>query len=247
MRVVKVLWLIVLFIPISSFAGRVRTLPTSSQEMPVIQLMTGRSTVIRFVSPPKKVIIGNQNYFNIEFIDSDVTLQPLANTASNMFVYGDGFTYGFILKVNNQSDYDDLVFIRSKVPNLAMLPSEKSSALKKSVTKKDLAFSIAPLKKSKVGLDGGVFRWNESIKSYYADVFVTLKNQKKIESGDVKIQILLEDKDATKIKPVFESDNLLPNTRNRARIFANVNSSQKIKLKITINKEDMIFDLKWKK
>lgn len=92
MKTINLCWLVVLLFPFSVFAGRVRTLPASSQEMPVVHLMTGRSTVLRFSSPPKKVIIGNQNYFNIEFIDSDVTLQPLANTTSNMFVYGDGFT-----------------------------------------------------------------------------------------------------------------------------------------------------------
>ncbi len=213
--------------------------------MPVIHLMTGRSTVIRFLSPPKKVIIGNQNYFNIEFIDSDVTLQPLANTSSNMFVYGDGYTYGFILKVNSISDYDDLVFIRSKVPHFATPPAEKSAA-KPPVAKKDLPYSIVVPKKSKIDLQGAVFKWNESIKTFYADIFITVKDQKKIPTDEVKILILNGSTDVTAIKSVFEKDHLLQNIKGRARIFASVSAQQKLKLKIQINKEEMTFDLKWK-
>lgn len=246
MRTINLCWLVVLLFPILAFAGRVRTLPASSQEMPIIHLMTGRSTVLRFSSSPKKVIIGNQNYFNIEFIDSDVTLQPLANTTSNMFVYGDGFTYGFILKVDHLADYDDLVFIRNKVPSFAQPTVEKAS-VKVPVTKKDLKFTIAVPKNSKIELQGEAFKWNESIKSFYADVFITVKAQKTIPTDSVIIQILSAGQDLTTIKPVFEKDQLGQNVKGRARIFANVNLKQAVKLKLQINKEEMIFDLKWKK
>lgn len=246
MKATNLCWVVVLLFPFSAFAGRVRTLPASSQEMPVIKLMTGRSTVLRFSSPPKKVIIGNQNYFNIEFIDSDVTLQPLANTTSNMFVYGDGFTYGFILKVDHSADYDDLVFIRNKAPSFAMSTTEKVP-VKATVAKKDLKFTIVGPKNSKIELQGDAFKWNESIKSFYADVYITAKVQKNISTDSVRIQILSSGQDLTTIKPVFEKDQLVQNAKGRARIFANVNSKQALKLKVQIKKEEMIFDLKWKK
>mgnify|MGYP001351611681 CR=1 FL=1 len=246
MKTINICWLVVFLFPFSAFAGRVRTLPASSQEMPVIHLMTGRSTVLRFSSPPKKVIIGNQNYFNIEFIDSDVTLQPLANTTSNMFVYGDGFTYGFILKVDHSTDYDDLVFIRNKIPSFAQPTSEKAP-IKVPVAKKDLKFTVVVPKNSKIELQGEAFKWNDSIKSFYADVFITVKAQKTISTDSVKIQILSAGQDLTSIKPVFEKDQLVQNVKGRARIFANVNLKQALKLKLQINKEEIIFDLKWKK
>ena len=246
MKAVNFFWLLAFLFPFSVFAGRVKTLSTSSQEMPVIHLMTGRSTVLRFSSPPKKVIIGNQNYFNIEFIDSDVTLQPLANTTSNMFVYGDGFTYGFILKVDHSADYDDLVFIRNKVPSFAQ-PSAVKIPIKTTIIKKDLKFIIIGPKNSKFELHANVFKWNESIKSFYADVFINVKTQKIIPTDSVKIQILSSGQDLTTIKPVFEKDQLVQNVKGRARIFANVNPKQSLKLKIQLNQEEMIFDLKWKK
>ncbi|MBK7962360.1 MAG: hypothetical protein IPK04_14960 [Bdellovibrionales bacterium] len=246
MKAINLWWFVVILFPFSTFAGRVRTLPASSQEMPVIKLMTGRSTVLRFSSPPKKVIVGNQNYFNIEFIDSDVTIQPLASTASNLFVYGDSFTYGFILNVGHSGDYDDLVFIRNKVPAFATPKTEKES-IKVPVAKKDLKFTIVVPKKSKIDLQGNAFKWNESINSFYADVFITLKAQKTISTDSAKIQILSAGQDLTTIKAVFEKDQLVQNVKGRARIFANVNSKDVVKLKLLINKEEMIFDLKWKK
>lgn len=238
--------LALLFLPLFAFAGRVRTLPTSNQEMPSIHLMTGRSTVIRFSSPPKKVIIGNQNYFNVEFIDSDVTLQPLGNTSSNMFVYGEGFTYGFILNVDHSSEYDDLVFIRTKIPTFSQTISD-SPTLKPSVAKKELSFSISTIKSSKLELQGGVFKWNDSIKSFYSDIYVISKSTKPISIGEIKIQFFSGDQDLTTIDFVSEKDQLLPNVKTRVRTFANVNLTQKIKLKVQIKKEELVFDLKWKK
>lgn len=246
MKTIKLLILLILFSPFAVLAGKVRTLPTNSQEMPIIHLMTGRSTVLRFSSPPKKVIIGNQNYFSIEFIDSDVTLQPLSNTTSNLFVYGDGFTYGFILKVDHLSDYDDLIFVKNKVPPFSISASEKAPS-KTNFSRKDLQFSILPNKNSKLNLEGGVFKWNESIKSYYSDFFIYLKSTTSIPTESVKIYVLLGNQDITTIKAVFEKDPLLPKTKQRIRIFANVSAGQSLKIKLQINKEEEVFKLAWKK
>ena len=163
-----------------------------------------------------------------------------------MFVYGDGFTYGFILKVDHSADYDDLVFIRNKVPSFAQLAAEKIP-IKTTIIKKDLKFIIIGPKNSKFELHADVFKWNESIKSFYADVFINVKTQKIISTDSVKIQILSSGQNLTTIKPVFENDQLVQNVKGRARIFANVNPKQTLKLKIQLNQEEMIFDLKWKK
>ena len=94
-----------------TLAGKVRSLQATDNEMVTIHLKMGRSTVIRFREKPQKVVAGNQNYFNIEFIGKDVTIQPQAMVISNLFVYGKDRVYGFILKVGN-SEYDDLVKVR---------------------------------------------------------------------------------------------------------------------------------------
>lgn len=231
---------------INCFAGRVRTLPTTSQEMPLIHLMTGRSTVLRFPSAPKKVIVGNQNYFNVEFIDSDVTLQPLGNTSSNIFVYGDGFTYGFILKVDRSNDYDDLVIVKTKMPIIEMRSITKEAA-EKLATKKDLKFEPIKLKASSVELQGDLFKWSEKVNCYYADLFLTLKKGPNIQITTVQFKTVSQDKDLTAIKPVFECETLGPQSKCHARIFANIKPQMKIAFKISTNNWEDKIDLRWRK
>ncbi len=221
-------------------AGHVRNLLTTSQKMPVINLMTGRSTVLRFSSPPKKVVVGNQNYFNIEFIDSDVTIQPLGHVASNLFVYGEGFTYGFILKVNQSQEYDDLVFVRGGAPAIIQNLEDP----KKSARPKDKLFSVTPLEKYKdISLTGSAFKWSDYVQCYYADLYLTLKRDK-VDTKDVSIRIGL-DADLTKIKPVFESDDLKKSVR--VRVFAEISSALPKAVIVKYKKEEFRFNIKWKK
>jgi len=223
-----------------SYAGQVRNLSTSSQKMPVINLMTGRSTVLRFSSPPMKVIVGNQNYFNIEFVDSDVTIQPLGHVSSNLFVYGDGFTYGFILKVNQSQDYDDLVFVRGNSPSIVQNLEEP----KKAVRPKDKNFTLIPAQKYKdASLTGTVFKWSEYVHSYFADLQLAIKGSK-IQTKDISIRIGV-DQDLTKIKPVFDSDELKDSVR--VRLFADLSQYQPKAIIVKYNKQEFRFNIQWKK
>lgn len=70
----------------------------------------GKSTVLRFLEKPKKVVIGNQNYYGLEFIENDVAIQPLGSVSTNLFVYTENHTYGFLLTPGER--YNDLVFVR---------------------------------------------------------------------------------------------------------------------------------------
>ena len=70
--------------------------------------------MLRFTAKPKKVVIGNQNYFSVEFIDNDLTIQPLGKVETNLFVYTPYRTYGFILRVCSNCRSDDLVFVKWK-------------------------------------------------------------------------------------------------------------------------------------
>jgi hypothetical protein len=94
-------------------AGVVRTIYVDSKTMSPIHLKLGESTLLRFNEKPKKVVIGNANYFNVEFVESDVTIQPLGRNSTNLFVYCENHTYGFLLDVGSQG-YDDLVLVKWK-------------------------------------------------------------------------------------------------------------------------------------
>jgi hypothetical protein len=116
-------------------AGVVRTIYVDSKTMSPIHLKLGESTLLRFNEKPKKVVIGNANYFNVEFVESDVTIQPLGRNSTNLFVYCEDHTYGFLLNVGPQG-YDDLVLVKWKGAGFMdrikkqQKPSTKTSNLK---------------------------------------------------------------------------------------------------------------------
>lgn len=94
------------------FAGRVRNLSMDDKRMEVVRLSMGKSTILRFKDKPKKGIVGNSNYFSVEYVDHDVAIQPLGVFTTNLFIYTEfGRMYGLILKSTHSSQYDDLVNI----------------------------------------------------------------------------------------------------------------------------------------
>ena len=95
-------------------ASSIRTVQVNDKKMQLIYLKMGMATVLRFTAKPKKVVIGNQNYFSVEFIDNDLTIQPLGKVETNLFVYTPYRTYGFILRVCKSCSSDDLVFVKWK-------------------------------------------------------------------------------------------------------------------------------------
>jgi len=112
MKINNTLIVLFIFCTVNASHAKVRDLYMSSNEMGHINLKMGQSTVLRFLEKPKKVVIGNQNYFNVEFIDNDVTIQPLGTAKTNLFVYGEYNTYGLILNVDGDAHYDDLVIVK---------------------------------------------------------------------------------------------------------------------------------------
>jgi hypothetical protein len=105
-----------LFMSSVLWAGTVRTVGVNNGAMTPIYLKMGKSTVLRFVEKPKKVVIGNQNFYGLEFIENDVAIQPMGSVATNLFVYTQTHTYGFLLIPGER--YDDLVFIRWRYPEI---------------------------------------------------------------------------------------------------------------------------------
>lgn len=98
--------------------------------MATVFLKMGKSTVLRFAEKPTRVVIGNQNYYGLEFIENDVAIQPLGSVGTNLFVYTQHHTYGFLLTPGDR--YDDLVFVRwkyvqAKRKDTASPPTGKSS------------------------------------------------------------------------------------------------------------------------
>jgi hypothetical protein len=129
MRLIAVF--LVCFFSESSLA-RVRTVEMDSGGMKPITLAMGRSTVLQFTDKPKKIVSGNSNYFNIEFTGNDVTIQPLSQVASNLFIYSGNQRFGFLLRVCNCAVYDDLVKVYWKYPKK---PRSSDQSLKRQFPK----------------------------------------------------------------------------------------------------------------
>ena len=139
-----------LFGPVLAFGGAVRTVSTDGAAMVPVNLRLGQSTVLRFQEKPKKVVLGNSNYYSIEFIDNDVAIQPLGVIFTNLFVYGTKNVYGFLLRTNSSDSYDDLVRVTWKdtsssgphIPLPISAIKEISRPDLSGVVGKDLAFSV---------------------------------------------------------------------------------------------------------
>ena len=134
----------------STLASGIRTVRVNDTKMQPILLKMGKASVLRFSEKPKKVVIGNQNYYSIEFIENDLTIQPLGDVETNLFVYTPYHTYGFILKVCHSCRYDDLVYVRwkskhtprpKKKAKLKVTPGHKAIGLSFSV-KESLDFLV---------------------------------------------------------------------------------------------------------
>ena len=123
----SILLIFALSLPTLADAGEVRRLVLGETQTGAIRLRLGRSTVLRFAGPPQKIITGNNNYFNFEFVKNDLSIQPLERVESNLFVYGKKRTYGFVLEFPGGERYDDLVMVLPETPRKKPPPPAKKT------------------------------------------------------------------------------------------------------------------------
>jgi hypothetical protein len=211
--------------------NEVREIHTNDREMKVIRLAMGRSTVLSFTERPIKVVAGNSNYFNVEFVGNDVTLQPLANVESNMFIYTQSKSkFGFHLKVGSVSRYDDLVYVRFKGDT----PISNHGAPLMSNRKKLEPFFLA------IG-NLQVFATNlfqlGSTKTFVLDFILKNKEDKILKLREVQVFV---SKNKERIKGqtvVFEKDSILMHDQSRGRIFFSADKMNGITFYVSYKKK----------
>ena len=98
-----------------SMGSEIKEINSEIKKINPIYVKVGRSTVIQFEKRPVKAVVGNQNYYSIEFVNNDVTIQPLANIPTNLFIYTETETYGFDLLP--RSPPDQLVVVKRILKN----------------------------------------------------------------------------------------------------------------------------------
>lgn len=210
--------------------NEVREIHTNDREMKTVNLAMGRSTVLSFNEKPAKVVAGNSNYFNIEFVGNDLTIQPLAQVESNLFVYTQGNSkYGFHLKVGPITQYDDMVYVRWKSQGLVapqpqrqpipMRPKKKIDPITFDLGKTQIVvFDIFPL---------GV------TKTFIIDFIVKNKESKAIKSNQLQV-FLSQNKERLKgQKLVYEKDQILMHDECKGRLFVPLKKEQNLQLYVT--------------
>jgi hypothetical protein len=212
-----------------SFAEGIRTVRVNDKKMQPILLKMGKASVLRFSEKPKKVVIGNQNYYSVEFIDNDLTIQPLGDVETNLFVYTPYRTYGFILRVCHSCQYDDLVYVKwkSKVVSpkrktkskaKVFLPVFRSIGLNFSLGK-DLSFSVI---KTMVDSTRGL---------RFVDLVIKNVSKKKLMIAGLQIIATRNGKPLPNQGYVIEEDVLQAGKETKARLFL----SNKVKRGFSLN------------
>ena len=223
-----------------AFAGVVRTIQTNSKTMAPVFLRMGQSTVLRFLEKPKKVILGNSNYYSIEFVENDLAIQPLGAVTTNLFVYSQSSVYGFILRTNQGLSYDDIVQVSLK--KLEPESLEIFGSVLKVVS--------TPLQKLKFGTDARVILTKVSKSSsgqlYVFDLSVENMTNSKLTLHDVQIELATGGKQIEIQETVFKDFELGSKQSTSIRILANLKSrtdvsiqfaKKRLKLRDTIQRK----------
>lgn len=215
MKASSILWAMLVVFTLDAEA-RVRDLSISSTEMGHIYLKMGKSTVLRFADKPKNVVIGNQNYFNIEFIGNDVTIQPLGQVSTNLFVYGEYQTYGLILNVRGSGVYDDLVTVRRKAPQVKPAQGSSKPDARRRPIHHELSYKGALGKRLKVEATGIFF--HPDLNAYVMDLIFYNQNEDKILSQDISVSLTRRNQALEKQQTVFSKDKAISGEAIRSRV-----------------------------
>lgn len=218
-------WLSALLLFAADAWAGVRTVEASEQSMTPIYLSLGRSTVLRFPEKPRKVVLGNKNYFNIEFIENDVAIQPLGMVPTNLFVYGEVRSYGFSL---HSGGHDDLVHVRWVPPR-----ELKTQFLSKEVQTRKIGKQVSIRKTLQLRLENFAFLRSQNL--HWAEALLLSHEEKAISVKDVEVK-LFEGGKEVRGKWVCQKDEIEPLSGNPCRLFLPGPSSKRYVLKIKFEK-----------
>lgn len=212
-------------------AGVVRTVYANNEKMEPIYYSLGKSSILRFTERPKKVVVGNKNYFQIEFIGNDVTIQPLGQAHTNVFVYTEYQVYGFLLRPTN-SRYDDLVNVRWKSKNILFKNKEKPKQTKplfrpiKLKMKGHLDINVTGVSQSQINND-----------LYFVDIVIKNTGKKNLLTKDIQIFATRNNKKLSNQNAVFKSENLKMNDSVIVRMFIGLKQKRGFTLNTQLNKK----------
>jgi hypothetical protein len=200
--------------PKRAAADQVRNIYANDKSMQTVNLAMGRSTVLRFDDKPKTAVIGNANYFSLEYLNNDITVQPLGQTVTNLFVYSESQTYGLILRVGPASHYDDLVYVRYRPGYLSVIPGKKSEPL---VTRINLHRSVVLGGKIKIDFEEAIRNVPQGVWIIVSEV--TNTSNEKITPSDLMFSFSNGKSDIPPQKASLDPDVIQPGAASKMRLF----------------------------
>lgn len=195
---------------------------TNDRIMKVVNLTLGRSTVLSFDDKPVKVVLGNSNYFNVEFIGNDLTIQPLASIETNLFVYTQKQSkYGFIIRVGNTSLYNDIIYVKWKSP--------KSDVAKDKI--EIVTLKVRPVQKVVLinkGIEIKLVKITKlkGAETYLFDFMIRNIGKNIFPLNSIDLYVTQAGKRILEQKLVLEKDQLRANEALRARIITKMEKSK---------------------
>ena len=196
-----------------------------------INLRMGQSTVLRFPEKPKKVILGNSNYYSVEFIDNDVALQPQGTIPTNLFVYGIKNVYGFLIRTGENGIYDDLVHVRwkdgsSQYPNTAVV---KLMAIHE-VSRPNINFNVG----KRLAVNVSRVQRYERKEFYILDILLQNTSQSDLALSDFQLEAVRQKLRLSPQEFVLKDRIVRPAQTTTARLFLNVTNRKDFSINIKL-------------
>jgi hypothetical protein len=114
---VGILLPLILFLTIYKVqAGTIRKIELSQDKSATVRLAPGRTTAVSFAIKPEKVVPGNPQSLEINFLGRDLTLRPIGPHPGNLIIYTKSGRYVILLHLVSQNEYDDVVTVNTSSP-----------------------------------------------------------------------------------------------------------------------------------
>lgn len=224
-----------------AFADGVRVVHVRGDEIVPIYLSLGKSTVLRFRERPKKIVIGNQNYFGVEYIDNDVALQPIGGAKTNLFVYTESRTYGFHLIVGSNR-YDDLVRV-----DWDLLQNSKKRTAEPAVSrrfeKKKVFENLSVMLGKETLIKALVIQYSPAHDMYVLDMVVTNKSNLTMDLS--KLKLIANRKGVSLSRQILVKDSASIESKKPAhlRLFFKPERQDDVTISIEMNTEHANFNI----
>ena len=206
---------------------KVRTVRTNDRQMAEIRLKMGKSTLLSFSEEPQKIVMGNPDFFMVEFVENDLTLNPKGIIETNLFVYTKERIFAFLLQVVQSGEYDDLVHVKWKSRFRYRLEKKTSKVKEKQSLKFDLE----------------KFEFVEERKILLIDFSLKNLTDKKVNLQKLAMKVFQEKQELKTVSFVLSTNNLNKNKKAKGKIIARFFKKGKIHFKAKLKNKEYHLDV----